>query len=287
MITSTEFVYGYGLLVLLVCSGLLIYLYRGKKKIDVRSINMGLEKSRVENIDNPEPPVEDTRQKVFIHTCTISMVSGVQCEYQYATTKKIPEELDTFLFNSFYEYEHTPEEHTVGEITTTGRTHFNRVNISSMSIKINEERFMSPHFDLLTDSLFEEIVGIARSLYEAYNRTYCIDPKQEPKYDCDKLGIFNRHSGQYIPKDEPVFLFRAKDQHALQALVYYSTLCTDQKHKEVVTSRINQFREWAERSPQKLGEPTSHTSLPREGMCEHNKGLTEYCEPCGRINNGN
>lgn len=83
---------------------------------------------------------------------------------------------------------------------------------------------------------------------------------QEPKYGIhvDVLGegvLYNRHSGQPIPFDEPVFIFRAKDRNAAAALRYYQSLCFDVAHKEAIQERIDQFEEFAQEHLNRMKYP--------------------------------
>ena len=55
-----------------------------------------------------------------------------------------------------------------------------------------------------------------------------MNKEQESKYEADQNGdIFNRISGNYIPSDEPIMIFRARDKHAAAMIAYYKKLCTD------------------------------------------------------------
>lgn len=83
-------------------------------------------------------------------------------------------------------------------------------------------------------------------------------PEQEPKYDVNADGrIFNRATGQVIPDDEPVFIFRARDRHAIKALKYYANVCTDDDHVAVVERRVDDFRAFRKMHPDRMKEPDS------------------------------
>ncbi len=52
-----------------------------------------------------------------------------------------------------------------------------------------------------------------------------IDPKYSVAYDGDnELEIVNQ-AGVAIPDDEPVILFRARDNHAVEMLEFYLGIC--------------------------------------------------------------
>jgi hypothetical protein len=85
---------------------------------------------------------------------------------------------------------------------------------------------------------------------------------QEPKYTVDRATgrIINRSTGQAIPDDEPVLIFRAKDSRAVSALMRYAEVCENPDHRAVVHSRIKDFAAFAQRNPQRMREPTTNTS---------------------------
>lgn len=45
------------------------------------------------------------------------------------------------------------------------------------------------------------------------------------KYHVEDGDVVNSRTGEVIPEDEPLFLFRAKDILAAQVLAYYEGLC--------------------------------------------------------------
>lgn len=78
---------------------------------------------------------------------------------------------------------------------------------------------------------------------------------QEPKYTVNGSAIVNRASGEAIPDDEPVFIFRARDKHACSMLGEYAQFCSDPAHREAVNQRFIQFGEFAEAHPERMREP--------------------------------
>lgn len=83
---------------------------------------------------------------------------------------------------------------------------------------------------------------------------------QEPKYDAREGLIVNRHSGEPIPDDEPVFIFRAKDRRALTALTAYYAAITNAEHARTVAARIDSFKAFAAGHPERMREPDTGSS---------------------------
>lgn len=66
---------------------------------------------------------------------------------------------------------------------------------------------------------------------------------QDPKFGIDDEGrLCNIATGEQIPADEPVFIFRGKDILAEQALLYYYSLVSMHDHRQAVNHRINDFK---------------------------------------------
>lgn len=91
---------------------------------------------------------------------------------------------------------------------------------------------------------------------------------QEPKYQAvifhdgepsfgDDTKVINRITGEAIPDDEPIMIFRARDVHALDVIAHYRRLCSDEGHKRVVNDRWHDFNRFAEAHPDRMKEPDS------------------------------
>lgn len=78
---------------------------------------------------------------------------------------------------------------------------------------------------------------------------------QEPKYGIRDNRLYNRASGEFIPADEPVFIFRARDRHAIYALAQYKGHGLKAKHAEAVGERIKDFRAFMHAFPARMKEP--------------------------------
>lgn len=85
---------------------------------------------------------------------------------------------------------------------------------------------------------------------------------QEPKYDFRDGHVFNRASGEMIPDDEPVFVFRARDSDAVEALEHYAFLLADAEHLGAVELRVAQFRQFEKDHPERMKQPDTDTSGP-------------------------
>lgn len=80
---------------------------------------------------------------------------------------------------------------------------------------------------------------------------------QEPKYDVANGRLFNRVSGESIPDDEPVFILRARDVHAVATIGWYAGHCKNQEHVEIVKQRWLDFQQFRDEHPERMKEPDS------------------------------
>lgn len=79
--------------------------------------------------------------------------------------------------------------------------------------------------------------------------------EQEPKYLFDVGRVINRASGEVIPADEPVFIFRARDCHAAAILYEYAMVVGDEEHRAAVLDRVADFERFREHHPERMKEP--------------------------------
>ncbi len=88
---------------------------------------------------------------------------------------------------------------------------------------------------------------------------------QEPKYTVNAQGrIINRATGVAIPDDEPVFILRAKDKVAADAIRQYAYLLPlSTTHTMVVVSRAHDFERFAYANPERMREPDTAQQEPR------------------------
>lgn len=91
---------------------------------------------------------------------------------------------------------------------------------------------------------------------------------QEPKYTVTRTHIVNRASGEAVPHDEPVFVFRARDALGVRALEAYLVLIGEREpssmHADAVRGRIADFQRFASAHPDRMKWPDTATA-PRAG----------------------
>lgn len=78
---------------------------------------------------------------------------------------------------------------------------------------------------------------------------------QDRKYKYENGKFVNRISGEAIPDDEPVIIFRARDIRSVPTLLTYRDMCLDEHHKQAVQDRIDDFMEFQRTHPDQLKEP--------------------------------
>lgn len=83
---------------------------------------------------------------------------------------------------------------------------------------------------------------------------------QERKYDAIDGKIVNRATGEPIPDDEPIIIFRAKDRKSTGMLIAYRAMCENENHKAVIDGRIEDFLDWQMRNQDLTKEPDSDCS---------------------------
>lgn len=83
---------------------------------------------------------------------------------------------------------------------------------------------------------------------------------QEPKYGIRDNRLFNRASGEFIPEDEPVFIFRARDTHAVNILAGYAREVLNVAHASAVWGRVDDFKRFWDANPDRMKQPD--TALP-------------------------
>jgi hypothetical protein len=86
---------------------------------------------------------------------------------------------------------------------------------------------------------------------------------EDRKFKFEDGRFVNRVSGEPIPDDEPVIIFRARDRHALPLLMFYQSLVSDPHHVCAVQDRINEFQAFIDEFPERVKEPgvTRHIRL--------------------------
>lgn len=84
-----------------------------------------------------------------------------------------------------------------------------------------------------------------------------VEIKGEPKYliDTDTGQLVNRVSGNPIPADEPVIVFRAQDANLSLVLTSYIATCKIPEHKLAAAVRLMEVLEWQMHNPLRVKEP--------------------------------
>lgn len=77
----------------------------------------------------------------------------------------------------------------------------------------------------------------------------------DTKFWWDGEHFRNRTSGEAIPEDEPVILFRARDVHAVKVLSYYHDLVKDEHHIKAVSEKLEEFKAFKRDHPDRIKEP--------------------------------
>jgi len=83
---------------------------------------------------------------------------------------------------------------------------------------------------------------------------------QEPKYGIRDNRLYNRASGEFIPEDEPVFIFRARDVHAFSILAHYGNEVCNPAHASAILARVNDFKRFWNNNPDRMKEPDTDAS---------------------------
>jgi hypothetical protein len=99
---------------------------------------------------------------------------------------------------------------------------------------------------------------------------------QEPKYTVNGSSIVNRASGEPIPEDEPVFIFRGRDVHARVALAAYLLELPQGEHAAAVDARYQDFARFAVENRERMKEPDTERAAEAEGR----SSLPLYAEVC-------
>jgi hypothetical protein len=85
-------------------------------------------------------------------------------------------------------------------------------------------------------------------------------------FEPGRLRIVNTSTGLPIPDDEPLFLFRARDNLATTALSYYARRCEDDgctySQVEGVRDALSKFLAFKRQHPDKMKQPGSTMVKP-------------------------
>lgn len=80
---------------------------------------------------------------------------------------------------------------------------------------------------------------------------------RERKYEVEpnNARLVKRDNGVAIPEDEPLFILRAKDVNAVDAISFYCGLCKDLNHRAAVMKAVEDFKIYADAHPNKMDSP--------------------------------
>jgi hypothetical protein len=78
---------------------------------------------------------------------------------------------------------------------------------------------------------------------------------EDRKFAFENGRFVNRVSGEAIPDDEPVIIFRARDVHTISVLRHYQALANEPHHIRAIQDRIDEFAAYQEANPHMLKEP--------------------------------
>ncbi len=97
--------------------------------------------------------------------------------------------------------------------------------------------------------------------------------KNDPKYDFFRNMVKNVASGEYIPEDEPVMVFRARDNFALSVLRHYHSILVqsgqiDDSHLAAVEAQIGRFYNFRYDHPDRMKVPDTELPQPPRGKEE-------------------
>jgi hypothetical protein len=89
---------------------------------------------------------------------------------------------------------------------------------------------------------------------------------EDRKFKFEGGRFVNRVSGEPIPDDEPVIIFRARDRKSIAVLNFYLSICDDEHHRQAIRDRIAEFTLYQRDNPKRVKEPgiTHHIKLNDE-----------------------
>jgi hypothetical protein len=78
---------------------------------------------------------------------------------------------------------------------------------------------------------------------------------QDPKYSIVSGRLVNAATLNAIPDDEPLFILRGRDLHALDTLWPYLDACPPGPHRDAIRTSIARFERFARDNPDRMKEP--------------------------------
>lgn len=80
----------------------------------------------------------------------------------------------------------------------------------------------------------------------------------DSKFSTEGFDIFNTVSREHVPESEPLFLLRARDHNALNAILAYRDFCAQEcndLHLAGLDETIAKFRRFAVEHPERMKQP--------------------------------
>jgi hypothetical protein len=122
------------------------------------------------------------------------------------------------------------------------------------------DEYAADKLDAVIDAFIDTMTATPSTPYEA------MPVSQEPKYGIRDNRLFNRASGEFIPTDEPVFIFRARDELAIKALDHYRELCGESEHSAAVYGRMRDFEKFAVAHRERMKVPDTAAPSSQKGV---------------------
>ncbi len=124
-----------------------------------------------------------------------------------------------------------------------------------------------------TEYMAEELFNMVFKQCDEEGKTIaeCTMPvTQEPKFGIRNGALYVRATGEAIPFDEPVFIYRAKDINASAFMASYAAGCTNPKHIDAVMARVADFERFREEHPERMKQPDTQVA---EGLAIGNDAI--------------
>lgn len=80
-------------------------------------------------------------------------------------------------------------------------------------------------------------------------------PTQDPEFSIADNRLVSATSGEPVPHDEPVFIFRASDRHLPSVLAFYRMLCEETTREREIEEREAEIESWQSRNREMVREP--------------------------------
>jgi hypothetical protein len=121
---------------------------------------------------------------------------------------------------------------------------------------------------------------VVRARWNTRATTPATGDGQDRKFAFRDGQFVNRVSGEPIPHDEPIIIFRARDRHSIPVLREYLTMATDEHHRQAIRDRLTEFAAYRDQHPERMKEPgITHDMVlatPKPPVDEADKSIDQY-----------